>query len=141
MDELWSQFAFLMPGLLGDRRGFTAASARRSRRRATRCAAQLVRRIQPFILRRTKAGGRDRTAAEAHHPAAHHLGAGPARTVRDHPRTLHEKVREQMAERRLARSHVIVLDALLKLRQVCCDPRLVKLASARLTESSASSMI
>src|SRR6185437_13344367 len=26
----------------------------------------------------------------------------------------------------LARSHIIVLDALLKLRQVCCDPRLVR---------------
>jgi SNF2 family DNA or RNA helicase len=29
-----------------------------------------------------------------------------------------------------------MLDALLKLRQVCCDPRLVKLSSARLVETS-----
>ena len=29
-----------------------------------------------------------------------------------------------------------MLDALLKLRQVCCDPRLVKLPSARLVDSS-----
>jgi SNF2 family DNA or RNA helicase len=42
-----------------------------------------------------------------------------------------------MAERTLAQSRVIVLDALLKLRQACCDPRLVKLGGSRGTESSA----
>jgi len=37
------------------------------------------------------------------------------------------RVREEIAVRGLARSHIVVLDALLKLRQVCCDPRLLKL--------------
>ena len=37
----------------------------------------------------------------------------------------------------LARSHIIVLDALLKLRQVCCDPRLVKLEKAARVKESA----
>ncbi len=40
LEELWSQFAFLMPGLLGDRRASPSASARRSRRTATRSAAR-----------------------------------------------------------------------------------------------------
>ena len=35
------------------------------------------------------------------------------------------------------RSRIVILDALLKLRQVCCDPRLVKLAAARAVASSA----
>jgi len=42
-----------------------------------------------------------------------------------------------VAQKGLARSHIIVLDALLKLRQVCCDPRLVKLAAARRVNASA----
>jgi SNF2 family DNA or RNA helicase len=37
------------------------------------------------------------------------------------------KVRKAIAERGLARSHIVVLEALLRLRQVCCDPRLLKL--------------
>jgi SNF2 family DNA or RNA helicase len=41
-------------------------------------------------------------------------------------------VAQEIAANGLGRSHVVVLDALLKLRQVCCDPRLVKLQSARL---------
>ena len=40
-------------------------------------------------------------------------------------------MREEIAAKGLARSHIVILDALLKLRQVCCDPRLVKLAAAR----------
>ena len=42
-----------------------------------------------------------------------------------------QRVREEVAGKGLARSHITILDALLKLRQVCCDPRLVKLESAR----------
>jgi SNF2 family DNA or RNA helicase len=41
--------------------------------------------------------------------------------------SMSEKVRKALDERGLARSHIIVLEALLRLRQVCCDPRLLKL--------------
>jgi SNF2 family DNA or RNA helicase len=50
---------------------------------------------------------------------------------------MHEKVREAIARQGLARSHILILDALLKLRQVCCDPRLVKLDRARRVKESA----
>jgi SNF2 family DNA or RNA helicase len=42
-----------------------------------------------------------------------------------------EKVREEIASKGFSRSQIVILDALLKLRQVCCDPRLVKAASAQ----------
>ena len=54
---------------------------------------------------------------------------------------MHENVRHEVAEKGLARSHIVVLDALLKLRQVCCDPRLVKLAAARQVAPAPSSSI
>src|SRR5262249_37481747 len=50
--------------------------------------------------------------------------------------TLYDKVRHEIAARSAAHSRIVVLDALLKLRQACCDPRLVKLPSARLVEAS-----
>jgi SNF2 family DNA or RNA helicase len=46
---------------------------------------------------------------------------------------MHRKVREAVAAKGLERSRIVLLDALLKLRQVCCDPRLVKLPTARTT--------
>jgi hypothetical protein len=138
LEELWSQFAFLMPGLLGDRRGF----AKRFRTPIEKngdavCRAQLIQRIQPFILRRTKS--EVATELPPKHTILRRITLAPDQrelyeTIRG---TLYETVREQMAERTLAQSRIIVLDALLKLRQACCDPRLVKLASARNVETSA----
>jgi superfamily II DNA or RNA helicase len=138
LDELWSQFAFLMPGLLGDRRGFTKRFRTPIEKNGDPvCRAQLVQRIQPFILRRTKS--EVATELPPKHTILRRITLAPDQrelyeTIRG---TLYETVREQMAERTLAQSRVIVLDALLKLRQACCDPRLVKLGNSRGTESSA----
>ena len=138
LDELWSQFAFLMPGLLGDRRGFTKRFRTPIEKNGDpECRAQLVQRIAPFILRRTKS--EVATELPPKHTILRRITLAPDQrelyeTIRG---TLYETVREQMAERTLAQSRVIVLDALLKLRQACCDPRLVKLGNARGTESSA----
>ncbi len=51
--------------------------------------------------------------------------------------SMEKRVREAIAAQGLARSHITILDALLKLRQTCCDPRLLKLpAAARVRESA-----
>jgi SNF2 family DNA or RNA helicase len=42
-----------------------------------------------------------------------------------------KRVRDEIAAKGFARSQIILLDALLKLRQVCCDPRLVKSGAAQ----------
>ena len=42
-----------------------------------------------------------------------------------------EKVRVEIASKGFNRSQIVILDALLKLRQVCCDPRLVKAKAAQ----------
>ena len=48
-----------------------------------------------------------------------------------------ERVRDAIAARGLASSRIAILDALLKLRQVCCDPGLVRLDAARKVKESA----
>jgi len=97
----------------------------------------LSARLKPFLLRRTK----NLVAAELP-PKTEILRplelAGPQRDLYETVRVaMHEKVRREVAERGLARSHIVVLDALLKLRQVCCDPRLVKLSAASRVSASA----
>ena len=137
LQELWSEFAFLMPGLLGDRKGF----AKRFRtpieknNDAVR-RVQLIRRIKPFLLRRTKS--EVATDLPPKHTILRRINLAPEQrelyeTIRC---TLYDKVREQITELSAAQSRIVVLDALLKLRQVCCDPRLVKLPSARLVDTS-----
>jgi superfamily II DNA or RNA helicase len=138
LGELWSQFAFLMPGLLGDARRFGRVfripieKKQDGERRAV-----LSGRVKPFLLRRTKA-----LVAADLPPKTEMLRplelSGQQRDLYETVRlAMHEKVRREVAQKGLARSHIIVLDALLKLRQVCCDPRLVKLAAARRVTASA----
>ena len=132
LDELWSQFAFLMPGLLGDRRGFTKRFRTPIEKKGDDLRRmQLVRRIAPFILRRTKS--EVATELPPKHTILRHITLAPDQrelyeTIRA---TLLDTVREQVAQTSLAKSRFVVLNALLKLRQACCDPRLVKLAGAQ----------
>ena len=132
LDELWSQFAFLMPGLLGDRRGFTKRFRTPIEKKGDDLRRmQLVRRIAPFILRRTK--GEVATELPPKHTILRRITLAPDQrelyeTIRA---TLLDTVREQVAQTSLAKSRFVVLNALLKLRQACCDPRLVKLAAAQ----------
>ena len=137
LQELWSEFAFLMPGLLGDRKGF----AKRFRTPIEKNGdavrrMQLIRRIKPFLLRRTKS--EVATDLPPRHTILRRITLAPEQrelyeTIRA---TLTEKVREQISTLSSAQSRIVMLDALLKLRQVCGDPRLVKLPSARLVETS-----
>ncbi|MGQ9370375.1 SNF2-related protein [Azospirillum sp. ST 5-10] len=138
LGELWSQFAFLMPGLLGDRKGFQKRFRTPIEKRgdATR-AKLLLRRIRPFLLRRTKA----EVAKELPPKTEIVLRIDLDRAQRDLYETIrlsvHEKVRAAIAASGLSRSAITVIDALLKLRQVCCDPRLVKIPAARSVHESA----
>ena len=132
LDELWALFAVSVPSLFGDRTGFrrTFRTPIEKHGNAERQRV-LARRVRPFLLRRTK----EQVAAEL--PAKTEImeTVEPGDSQRDLYETIRltmdKRVREEVALKGLARSHITILDALLKLRQVCCDPRLVKLESAR----------
>ncbi|MBK5930073.1 DEAD/DEAH box helicase [Halochromatium salexigens] len=138
LGELWSLMDFLMPDLLGDERGFRRLFRTPIERHGEHERTEhLRRRIAPFLLRRTK----EKVAADL--PAKTEIlrEVALASDQRDLYETLrlalHEKVRKEIARKGLAQSGIIILDALLKLRQCCCDPRLVSLESARRVKGSA----
>ncbi|WP_231373870.1 DEAD/DEAH box helicase [Thioalkalivibrio sp. ALE11] len=127
LGELWAQFDFLLPGFLGDQKRFRQQYRKPIEEEGDQeRMGRLGRRVAPFMLRRTK----DRVAEEL--PPRTEL----LRTTRMGSRqgtlyesirlTMEKKVRDAVARKGLARSHITILDALLKLRQVCCDPRLVQ---------------
>lgn len=138
LGELWSQFAFLMPGLLGDHRGFSSRFRAPIERQgdATRREA-LARRVKPFLLRRTKSEVATDLPPKTEIVRRIDLEGGQRDLYETVRLSVHDRVRQEIARAGLPKSRVIVLDALLKLRQVCCDPRLVKLAAAREVVESA----
>ncbi len=137
LQELWSEFAFLMPNLLGDRKSFVKRFRTPiEKNNDVVRRVQLARRIKPFLLRRTK--GEVATDLPPKHTILRRINLAPEqREVYDTIRgTLSEEVREQIRGLSAAQGRIVVLDALLKLRQLCCDPRLLKLPSARAVETS-----
>ncbi|NYZ11858.1 DEAD/DEAH box helicase [Azospirillum sp. RWY-5-1] len=130
LGELWSQFAFLMPGLLGDRKDFQKRFRNPIEKRgdATR-ASLLLRRIRPFLLRRTKADVAKELPPKTEVIRRIELDSAQRDLYEAIRLSVHEKVRAAIAAAGIQRSAITVIDALLKLRQVCCDPRLVKVAN------------
>jgi hypothetical protein len=138
LGELWSQFHFLMPGLLGEEKAFNAGFRKPIEKHGDSVRnALLTRRVKPFMLRRTK----DKVAKELPPKTEIVLPIELGSAQRDLYETVRlamdKKVREEIARKGVARSQIVILDALLKLRQVCCDPRLVKRAG--LAKSAAAS--
>jgi len=138
LGELWAQFDFLMPGFLGDNAFFkktyrTPIEIHGDSEQGKR----LSKRIQPFMLRRTK-----QEVATELPPKTEIIRSVP---LYDKQAALYEsirismekKVRDAIANKGLARSHITILDALLKLRQTCCDPRTLSLTEAKKVTESA----
>jgi superfamily II DNA or RNA helicase len=131
LGELWSQFHFLMPGLLGDEKAFNAGFRKPIEQHGDSLRKDLLaRRVKPFMLRRTK----DKVATELPPKTEIELAVefgGPQRDLYETVRlAMDRKVRDEIDRKGLARSQIVILDALLKLRQVCCDPRLLKSPAA-----------
>lgn len=138
LGELWSLFDFLMPGLLGSDRQFRQWFRNPIEKMSDPVRRDMLRkRISPFLLRRTKQEVAKELPAKSEILRTVEL-SGPQRDLYETIRlAMHEKVRLEITSKGVARSQIIILDALLKLRQVCCDPRLVKLDSAKKITQSA----
>jgi superfamily II DNA or RNA helicase len=138
LQDIWTLIDWINPGLLGDRKKFQTLFRTPIEKHGDATAqARLNRRLRPFLLRRTK----EEVAAELP-PKTEILErvelAKPQQALYETVRSaMDARVREAIAKRGAAAARITVLDALLKLRQVCCDPALVKTAAARSVTESA----
>jgi len=127
LGELWAQFDFLMPGFLGDVRSFNARWRKPIEENGETLRAQLLsQRVRPFILRRRKQDVATELPPRTETILRVQL-QGKQRELYEAVRTTADKqVRRALERQGFEGSQIAILDALLKLRQVCCDPRLVK---------------
>ncbi len=123
--ELWSQFAFLNPGLLGNADYFREEFSTPIERKGDESAAQFLRKlVYPFILRRTK----DQVAQDLPSRTERQMlcDMEPAQRQlydekRDYYRALLLKLIEDEG---INNARFRVLEGLLRLRQICNHPRL-----------------
>lgn len=130
LGELWSLFRFIAPGFLGDSRSFARQWRHPIEKKADAVRARLLaNRVKPFLLRRNKAEVAADLPPKTEIEERIELGTVQRDLYESIRLAMHAKVQAAIAGQGFARSRIVILDALLKLRQVCCDPRLVKTAS------------
>jgi SNF2 family DNA or RNA helicase len=138
LSELWSQMDLVMPGILGRRSTFDAVFARPIERYGNDPAlARLRQRVRPFMLRRTKRDVELDLPPKTEMVELIELEQDQRDLYESLRLSLDTQVRQALAAKGTSGAQMKVLDALLKLRQCCCDPRLVGLPEATGVTASA----
>jgi superfamily II DNA or RNA helicase len=132
LGELWSLFDWLAPGLLGDElsfRRFWRQPIEKDRDEERLAALRAL--IKPYVLRRFKRDVARELPPKTELSTPVELG-GKQRELYEAIRVAaHADVRRAIRSKGIAAATIAILDALTKLRQVCCDPRLVAMDAAR----------
>lgn len=136
--ELWSIFEFLMPGFFGSRAAFMRRYAQPIQRdRDTQALRALRRRLGPFILRRHKLEVAQELPPRQEQVLYCELGPAQRALYERVKATYRNSVLHRVQSDGLAASTLTVLEALMRLRQACCDPGLLPFPEAESVRSSA----
>ncbi|MGB9339877.1 MAG: SNF2-related protein, partial [Polyangiales bacterium] len=127
LSELWSIFDFVSPGLLGQLKTFEERIARPIDRGDMETAQRLRATIKPFVMRRLKrdvaADLPDKIEQEMIVP----LAEGQAKLYKQILGEVRKSVLSEVEKKGISKAQIQILAALTRLRQVACDPRLMKL--------------
>jgi SNF2 family DNA or RNA helicase len=138
LGEIWSLFYFLMPGFLGSQKRFQELFRTPIEKLGdSERMFQLRARITPFMLRQTKALVASELPPKVDTVVRVELEGKQADLYETIRLGMEKTVRDALESKGLAKSQITILDALLKLRQVCCDPHLLKIPAAQKIKTSA----
>ncbi|MFT4655084.1 MAG: superfamily II DNA or RNA helicase [Patiriisocius sp.] len=138
LGEFWAQFNFLLPGFLSGHKQFTKLfrtpiEKNQDNERKT----ILNQRIKPFLLRRTKEKIAKELPGKTTIVQKLRIEGKQAELYETVRLAMDTRLKEIIANKGLQRSQIEILDALLKLRQVCNHPQLLPMASAKTINQSA----
>ncbi|PIW61058.1 DEAD/DEAH box helicase [Shewanella sp. CG12_big_fil_rev_8_21_14_0_65_47_15] len=138
LGELKSLMDFSLPGLLGTNAFFNKSFRHSIERYGDSEKAKILsQRIAPFVLRRTKDEVVSELPPKTEISQSLELEKDQRNLYESIRLVMEKKLRDLFATQGVGSSHIEFLDALLKLRQACCDPRLVKLEQAQKVKNNA----
>ena len=122
--DLWSIMNFVLPGYLGDRSRFADRFEKPlARGNEPRLQRRLSRRLRPVVLRRLK----EQVAKDLPQKIEQVRYCELSKTQREVYQSLLEEGRRMIAGSEGGQRRMLALTALLRLRQACCDLRLLNL--------------
>ena len=135
--DLWSIFDFLMPGYLGSAKDFRERyELPIIKEKNTEAQQRLARRLRPFLLRRLKQEVAKDLPEKLEQISFCELTPDQRGVYEQVIEASRKEVLDAVGAQGLAKSRLVVLTALLRLRQVCCDLRLLKLENVNPANAS-----
>lgn len=136
--DLWSIFDFLMPGYLGSAKDFHEHyELPIAKEKNTEAQARLSRRVRPFILRRLKTAVAPELPPKIENVAYCEMTEDQASVYRQILETSRQELTAAVDAQGLEKSRMLVFSTLLRLRQICCDLRLLPLEKIKPETASA----
>jgi superfamily II DNA or RNA helicase len=136
--DLWSIFDFLMPGYLGAAKDFRERyEIPIARDRDRDAQARLARRVRPFLLRRLKREVAAELPEKIEQVAYCEMTRDQAALYGEVLDASRREVLAAVDGQGLAKSRMVILTALLRLRQICCDLRLLRMDNVPAENASA----
>jgi superfamily II DNA or RNA helicase len=127
LSEIWSIFDFVSPGLLGELSRFEERFSRPIDRGDVKTAEKLRAAIHKFVLRRTKIQVAKDLPPKIEQDMLVPMSDEQAQLYAQMLRQIRQSVMSEVEKNGVAKSHIQILAALTRLRQVACDPRLLKI--------------
>ncbi len=137
VSDLWSIMNFVLPGYLGSKQDFQDRYLIPiTRGREPEAQKRLNQRLRPFILRRLKRDVATELPEKIEQIAYCELGEKQSAVYREILEQGRRKMDEAASEKNRGRARMMVLTTLLRLRQACCDLRLLGIDDSALQTSA-----
>ncbi|MCY1011223.1 SNF2-related protein [Nannocystis pusilla] len=135
--DLWAIFDFLAPNFLGKLSDFQKNYVRPIEENDTKTLEALRARIRPFVMRRKKEDVAQELPPKTEQTLFVQFGRSQLGLYNRILKTAKDEIKGRIEEVGLEKSQMTILAALTRLRQVCCDPRLLGLPDASTLPPSA----
>ena len=122
LDELWSLFDFLMPGLLSSYDRFVEKYIRKPQQGPNKNLEVLKRKLSPFILRRMKKDVLDDLPPVSEIVYHCHLSPDQHELYRAYAQSAREELSQLVKKEGFEKVQIHVLSTLTRLKQICCHP-------------------
>lgn len=142
LDDLWTLFDFLLPGFLGDEAAFRERISKPlaldddEAEFAALLRERLRRRIAPFVLRRLKTDVLPDLPPKTEIVHAVSMTSRQSELYAALRTEAREEIRREVAAQGIGAAKLNILARLLRLRQICCDPRLLDTGEADSADSA-----
>ncbi len=142
LDELWSLFDFLMPGLLSSYDRFVEKYIRYSTvQQSGKNLENLRRKVAPFILRRMKKDVLSDLPPVSEIVYHCHLSEVQQELYRSYAASAREELSQLVKKEGFDRVQIHVLATLTRLKQICCHPAIFAKDQAEMGDSSKYDML